>query len=65
MTEEEAKAAGYEVVFASPYEVGLLYKGKGVRTWWTNQLHRSANTLPPITHPKIQEAIRINEEMQR
>lgn len=59
MTAEEAKAMGYEVVAASSFEVGLLKNGRGVRTWFCQDFDRK---LPPLDHPLIQEAIRINEE---
>ena len=59
MTADEAKAAGYEVVAASTFEVGLIHKGKGVRTWWARDFKL---WLPPLDHPMIQEAININEE---
>ncbi len=62
MTEEEAKAAGYEVVRASTFEVGLIHKGRGIKTWWANEFDRK---LPSLTHPKIQQAINVNEEMNK
>lgn len=59
MTAAEAKLAGYELVKASPYEVGLLKNGKGIRTWWARDFDCA---LPTLEHPLIQEAIRITEE---
>lgn len=59
MTIAEAEKLGYEVIEASPFEVGLLKNGKGVRTWFCQDFDRK---LPPLDHPKIQETIKIIEE---
>jgi hypothetical protein len=59
MTIEEAKALGYEVVKASPFEVGLVKNGKGIRTWFCQDFDRR---LPDLDHPKIQEAIQRTEQ---
>lgn len=47
----------YEVVSASPIEVGLLKNGKGVRTWWLSEFD---NQMPSINHPEIQKSIKID-----
>ena len=64
MTAKEAEELGYEVIVASPFEVGLVKKfdcgRKGVRTWWCSDFDRK---LPPIDHPVILETIEINEKM--
>lgn len=62
MTAKEAKKLGYEVIAASPFEVGLIKNGKGIRTWWLGQF--GGNQLPPLDHYLIREAIRITEEME-
>ena len=54
--------SGYEVVAASHFEVGLIKDGKGVRTWFCQDFD---GKLPTLDHPKIQEAIRINEENEK
>jgi hypothetical protein len=61
MTKEEAEKLGYEVVKASPFEVGLVKGDKGIRTWWCQDFNRE---LPPIDHPKILEAIERNEQFE-
>jgi len=58
MTAEEAKALGYEVIKASPFEVGLVKGDRGIRTWRCQDFDRR---LPPLDHPKILEAIAIHE----
>ncbi len=58
MTIEEAKSAGYRVVKASPFEVGLVKGDKGVRTWWAKEFNCQ---LPSLDHWAIQEAISIHE----
>ncbi len=50
---------GYRVVWASAFEVGLLYNGKGLRTWWASEFD---GQLPSFNHPKVREAITINDE---
>ncbi len=59
MTIEEAQKLGYEVIKASPFEVGLLKNGKGIRTWFCQDFDRK---LPPLDHPLIQRAIQIVED---
>jgi hypothetical protein len=56
----------YRIDFASAFELGLFCDGKGVRTWWANSFAvpddpNSGVEFPDISHPKIQEAIRIHE----
>lgn len=60
MTIAQAKAAGYRVVRASAIEVGLIHRGRGLRTWWAGEFN---NKLPSLSHPRIQEAIKWNEDM--
>lgn len=62
MTKEEAEALGYRIIEASPFEVGLVKGEKGIRTWWCQEFNRE---LPPLDHPKILEAIKINEEFEK
>lgn len=62
MTKEEAEKLGYKVIAASPFEVGLVKNDKGIRTWFCQDFDRK---LPPLDHPKIQEAIQITEDMER
>lgn len=54
----EAKALGYALIKASPYEVGLIKNGHGIRTWWASEF---GGKMPKLDHPEIQEAIRITE----
>jgi hypothetical protein len=61
MTAKEAKAAGYQVIKASPFEVGLVHKEKGVRTWWAKDF---GGRMPGLDHWLVQEAIEINERWQ-
>lgn len=60
MTAKEAAALGYSVEPASLCEVGLIHNGRGVRTWWFNDFDRK---IPELDHPRIMEAIEINERM--
>lgn len=62
MTKEEAQALGYKVIMASPFEVGLVKNGKGIRTWWCQDFDRQ---LPPLDHPLILETIAIQEEAEQ
>lgn len=62
MTAKEAKELGYEVVAASPFEVGLVKNGKGIRTWFCQEFDRK---LPSLDHPEIQRAIKITEDMEK
>jgi hypothetical protein len=48
----------YTIEHASPFELGLICDGKGVRTWWANSFD---GQFPQITHPKIQAAIETHE----
>lgn len=59
MTVEEAQALGYEVVIASPFEIGLVKNGQGIRTWWGSDFGH----VPALDHPIVQKAIEITESM--
>ena len=59
MTADEARELGYGLIKASPIEVGLVYKGKGLKTWWASHF---GGILPPLDHPDVMEAIGIWEE---
>jgi hypothetical protein len=58
MNAKQAEALGYSVVKASPFEVGLVKNGTGVRTWFCQDFDRK---LPRLDHPLIQKAIKANE----
>ena len=62
MTAQQATEAGFEVVAASAFEVGLVKRGRGVRTWWAKEF---GGHLPGLEHPLIQQAIMAHEEMER
>lgn len=62
MTSKQATKLGYRVIAASPFEVGLTKNGKGVRTWFCQELDRK---IPSLDHPEIKRAITINEEMEQ
>lgn len=55
LTIEQIKELGYEILPASPFEIGLLKNGKGIRTWWNSQFN---NELPSLDNPKIIEVIK-------
>ncbi len=59
MTGEQAKALGYEMIVASHIEFGLVKNGQGIRTWWARSFE---HVLPALSHPRVLEAVRINEE---
>lgn len=61
MTKQEAEQLGYKVIQASPFEVGLVKNGKGVRTWWAKDF---GGKLPGLDHSLILEHIRIQEELE-
>lgn len=61
MTKEEAEQLGYRIVAASSYEAGLIKGEKGIRTWWASDFDCK---LPELDHPKVMEAIRINEDYE-
>jgi hypothetical protein len=55
----------YTIMAASPFEVGLLCDGKGVRTWYANSFSASQEgsvEFPDISHPEIQTAIGNHED---
>jgi hypothetical protein len=54
MNKTEAEKLGYKVIKASPFEVGLMRNGKGIRTWFCQDFDRK---LPGLDHPLIIEAI--------
>ena len=62
MTKEEAGKLGYEVIAASPIEVGLTKNEKGLMTWWARDFD---GKLPSLDHPKVQEAIQSNENFEK
>lgn len=62
MTKEEAKQKGYELVIASAFEFGLIQNGRGLKTWWVQDF---GGTMPDLDHPKIKEAILINEQINK
>lgn len=59
MTHDEAVAKGYSMERASAFEVGLLYKGRGLRTWWNSTF---GGEIPRLDHPEVAKAIQYNEE---
>lgn len=62
MTAQQAQALGYEVIAASPFEVGLVKNGKGIRTWWSQEFD---GRLPGMDHPTIMESIILMEDFER
>lgn len=62
MTIEESEKLGYEIIAASPFEIGLVKNGKGIRTWFNQEFH---GKLPMLDDAKIQKAIEISEAMER
>jgi hypothetical protein len=59
MSKEDAAAKGYELIKAGAFEVGLLKKGMGIRTWWVSDFD---GKTPELDHPLVQKAIEITEE---
>lgn len=62
MTKEQAEELGYEVIKASPFEVGLCKNGVGIRTWWCQDFDRK---LPSIDHPRILATIERMETLEQ
>ena len=58
MTAQEAEKLGYQVVRASPSEVGITKNGEGIRTWWAKDFE---GKLPALEHPLILKAIETHE----
>lgn len=52
-----AVSLGYSIIKASPFEWGLIKNGKGIRTWFSQDL----GNAPQISDPKVIEAILIAE----
>jgi hypothetical protein len=65
VSQEESATQGYKLVRASAFEIGLVKVERGVtagvKTWWRSEF----SEWPTLSHSKVQEAIRINEEMNR
>lgn len=61
MKTAEAEKAGYRIERASPIEWGLLKGKQGVCTWWYSTLGLN----PTLDHPKVQEAIKVNEQLEK
>lgn len=62
MTAKEARALGYKLIKASPFEVGLIKNDKGIRTWWASEF---GGKMPPLDHYEIIRAIEAQEELER
>lgn len=62
MTIQEAVQKGYELVKASPFEVGIIKNGQGLRTFW---LAEFGGKMPTLAHPQIQAAIAIQEDLEK
>ena len=58
MTIQQAQDLGYALIKASPFEVGLLKNGRGIRTWFAQDF---GGRMPKLDHSLVQEAIRLNE----
>ena len=56
---KDATSKGYSLTKASPYEVGLLHKGHGVRTWWVRDF---GGKMPKLDHAMVQEAIKYYDD---
>jgi hypothetical protein len=57
----EIEDRGYRIIAASPFEVGLVKNGMGLRTWYATEF---GGKLPRLDHPIIQAAIKAQEEME-
>ena len=53
-----ARTQGYKVIKASPFEVGLVKNGVGIRTWWASDFDCK---LPPLGHPVMMDCIKRSE----
>lgn len=53
---------GYTLVQASPFEVGLLFKGQGVRTWWVGDF---GCRMPDLDDFRVVEAIECHQRYLR
>jgi hypothetical protein len=62
MNKAEAEKLGYKLIAASPFEVGLLKNGKGIRTWWCRDF---GYQIPPLDHPEILRTIQTNEHLEK
>jgi hypothetical protein len=54
---DEAAADGYVLTKASPFEVGLVRHGIGIRTWYARDF---GGKMPKLDHALVQEAIRFD-----
>ncbi len=62
MNAQDVKVLGYEVKWASAFEVGLIKNGQGCRTWWAKDFD---GKLPPLDHTLILEAVFKQESLER
>ena len=58
MTAKEATIKGYRLIQASQFEVGLIYRERGVKTWWAGAF---GCRMPDMTDPQVMEAIERHE----
>jgi hypothetical protein len=56
---DDATTKGYSLVIASPFEVGLLRNGEGMRTWYVFDFECQ---MPKLDHALVQEAIEASEK---
>lgn len=61
MTEKDVSDLGYKVVWAGPFEVGLVKNGRGIRTWWAKDF---GGELPPLNHSLVLEAVFNQEKLE-
>lgn len=61
MTPAKARQLGYRIIAASPFEVGLVLNGVGIRTWWARDF---GGELPTLHDPKVMHAINLNERLK-
>lgn len=62
MTAKEAAAKGYRLIQASAFEVGLIYRERGVRTWWAGTF---GCRMPDFSDPVIMDAVERHEQHLR
>lgn len=62
ITEQWCLDNGYQLIQASPFEVGLIKDGRGIRTWWASEFD---GQMPDFTNEKVLAIVRAHEQLIR
>jgi hypothetical protein len=62
ITEQWCLDNGYQLIQASPFEVGLIKDGRGIRTWWASEFD---GQMPDFKNEKVLAIVRAHEQLIR